>query len=391
MFILRGVTWDNDRAVLPLLGTLPSWNAQHPGISVEWTTRPLSTFAHQPTDQLISSFDLIVLDHPHIGEAAERRLIHPVEELVNGEDALNQHRATVGPTFRSYRWGGLTWAFPIDAACQVAVRRADLLPESELVPSPTWEVLRSWVNANPQRIGLPFNPVLSLMCLFSVCASLGEGACQTVDRFVSPQVGVRAIAILQDIARGSHPDTLDLGDTESFDLMSSSDEVFYIPLAFLYSNYSRSGYRHKTLKFEDIPASGSTPQGGILGGAGLAVSSTCSEPGVAGKYAQWLASPTVQSGIYVEHFGQPSAIGAWEDPAVNRQVGNAFSQTKETIDRAYLRPTYPGYVTFQEESGPIVREAILNETDPITLITELDRLHRGVRSGWEGDTNGDQA
>ncbi|GEM_PF-4370576 len=71
MVNLRGVTWDNDRAVGPLLGTMPVWNSLGLDVSVEWSTRPLSTFAHQPLSELTEDFDLIVLDHPHIGEGAD--------------------------------------------------------------------------------------------------------------------------------------------------------------------------------------------------------------------------------------------------------------------------------------------------------------------------------
>lgn len=375
---LRGIVWDNDRAVKPLTGTLPIWQAEHPDVQVDWSRRPLSTFAHQPLTDLVDQFDLVILDHPHIGEAVEDGLILPVDRIGDEGAADDDQRATVGPSFESYRWNGRSWAFPIDAASQVAARRSDLLPESQLEVSPRWSRLIRWARDNPSRLGLPFTPVLAFMCLFSICAGLGEEPCSNRDRFVSRPTGRSAMEILRALVARAHAESTEAGDVAVLDAMAGSNEIAYVPLVFLYSNFSRPGYRANRVVFENIPSgTDGRPAGGILGGAGLAVSSRSAHPAHALEYGRWLMSPRIQAGPYVEHFGQPGSIAAWDSPRANELMGDAFTNTRRTLDLAYLRPTHPGYIAFQEAGSPIVREGAMHpDGDVDRALDELDRMYR---------------
>ena len=49
---LRGITWDHRRAIDPLLGTMPMFQAKHPYVEITWSSRPRSGFEFTSVDAL---------------------------------------------------------------------------------------------------------------------------------------------------------------------------------------------------------------------------------------------------------------------------------------------------------------------------------------------------
>jgi multiple sugar transport system substrate-binding protein len=70
MKTLRGMTWNHDRGLKPMLATAELFEKRNPGVSISWEARTLQEFADFPVDELAKRYDLIVLDHPHMGTAA---------------------------------------------------------------------------------------------------------------------------------------------------------------------------------------------------------------------------------------------------------------------------------------------------------------------------------
>src|SRR6266511_2557162 len=132
--LLRGLTWDHRRAIDPLISTMPGFRARRPDVDIVWSRRPLHAFEFAPVHELAERFDLIVLDHPFVGDIAATRCLEPLDALIDGETAFS----FVGPSLESYRYEGKTWALPIDAACQVAVARPDLLAALAREVPRTW-------------------------------------------------------------------------------------------------------------------------------------------------------------------------------------------------------------------------------------------------------------
>jgi len=121
--VLDGMTWAHRRAVDPLIATLPAFTAARSDITVRWSSRSLHGFEFAPIEDLAALYDLIILDHPFCGDIAATGCLLALDPLV--DDSMR--RAFVGPSLESYRYGGKIWALPVDAACQVAVARPDLL------------------------------------------------------------------------------------------------------------------------------------------------------------------------------------------------------------------------------------------------------------------------
>lgn len=122
--LLRGMTWDHPRAIEPLLACSAEWE-RRTGVRIRWEHHSLQHFESHPLEDLADRFDLIIIDHPHIGAAAQSRALVPLEALGPANALPACAAGSVGPSFRSYAWSGRQWALPIDAATQVQAFRPD--------------------------------------------------------------------------------------------------------------------------------------------------------------------------------------------------------------------------------------------------------------------------
>jgi multiple sugar transport system substrate-binding protein len=135
---LKGVSWDHPRGHDCMVATARAYAAVRPDVRVEWQTRSLQDFADFPVQKLAETYDLLVIDHPFVGFAAADGCLLPLDEHL-GEAFLDDQAAnSVGPSHRSYRYGGHQWALATDAAGHVAAYRPDLLDEIGGLPR-TWD------------------------------------------------------------------------------------------------------------------------------------------------------------------------------------------------------------------------------------------------------------
>jgi multiple sugar transport system substrate-binding protein len=195
-------------------------------------------------------------------------------------------------------------------------------------------------------------------------------------------VGVAALEQLRELVSLCAPECLVRNPIRTYEAMAAGDAIAYCPFAYGYSNYARPGYARKTLRFGGLVVSA----GGIrlrstLGGTGLAISQHCRHPEIAVAYAQYVASAPCQRGLYFTSGGQPGDRRAWLDPEVNAASNNFFQDTLETLDEAYLRPRYDGYLYFQEHAGVLVHEYLRSGGDAREVMEDMDRLYRESQNG----------
>jgi multiple sugar transport system substrate-binding protein len=157
-------------------------------------------------------------------------------------------------------------------------------------------------------------------------------------------------------------------------------------LLFGYVTYARPSYAPHSCRVGHIPApaQGAKPHGSILGGAGLAISVSCSAVPQACAYAQWVAGRDCQRTIYVEAGGQPGHRRAWLDPAVNAATNISFLDTLETLDTAYVRPRYAGFVPFQDKAGQVVHAYLEGQATEQRTLDTLDALYVESRTTERG-------
>jgi multiple sugar transport system substrate-binding protein len=162
-------------------------------------------------------------------------------------------------------------------------------------------------------------------------------------------------------------------------MMTTTDEIVYCPFAYGYSNYARPGYARSTLRFGGLVSFNGRRLRSTLGGTGLAISSRCRHIEHAVAYARSTADPTCQRGLYFNSGGQPGHRSAWEDSEVNAASNDFFADTLQTLDEAFLRPRYHGYLHFQDEAGPVVHHYLAEGGDARASLRAMDGLYRQSR------------
>lgn len=367
---LKGITWNHSRGFLPMAATSQRFEETHPGVTISWEKRSLQEFADQPIETLVGQYDLLVIDHPWAGFAADKEALLPLHRHIPADYLAEQAEQTVGGSHASYALNGYQCALAIDAATPVAAWRPDLLERHGLALPDTWEELIQL--ARTGRVIMPGIPIDSLMNFYMLCLALGEEPFTGRERVVSADIGAQALERLRELAALCTPDIFGMNPIAVYEALSSREDYVYCPFAYGYSNYARDGYAASRLAFGELVSFGGSRLRSTLGGTGLAISAACKHPDVAVAYAMYAASPETQRTLFTESGGQPGHRSAWTDPETNRRTGNYFADTLAVLDRAYIRPRYDGYLHFQDHAGDAVRGYMMGEW---TAQLALDRMN----------------
>jgi multiple sugar transport system substrate-binding protein len=161
--------------------------------------------------------------------------------------------------------------------------------------------------------------------------------------------------------------------------MTTTDDIVYCPFAYGYSNYARPGYARSELRFGRLVSFDGQRLRSTLGGTGLAISSHCRHVEHAVDYARFVAQPNCQRGLFFTSGGQPSHRSAWEDVQVNAASNDFFKDTLQTLDEAYLRPRYDGYLQFQDEAGSLIHHYLVAGGEPRAVMDQLEDLRERSR------------
>jgi len=159
--------------------------------------------------------------------------------------------------------------------------------------------------------------------------------------------------------------------------MSATDDYWYCPFAYCYSNYSRKGYAKNVLTYKDLPQFRNYGRlRSTIGGTGIAVSAVSKYKEIAIQFAQWITSEECQSTFYVENGGQPGHLSAWQSDHANFICNNFFSKLLPAMRRGYVRPRYNGYLHFQDNAGEPLRDYLLHGGNPEEVLNIINSLYR---------------
>jgi multiple sugar transport system substrate-binding protein len=371
---LRGVTWDHPRGYQPLAASAEPY-ARMTGVQVEWEKRSLKDFGDAPIDRLARDYDILIVDHPHVGLAEATQCLIPLEEHVPADMMAELAERSAGPSHQSYFYHGHQWVLAVDAAMQASAYRPDLIDID--IPN-NWDAvlnLAGRLRKAGRWMAVPLVPTDCICSFLSLCASLGDPPGQAGDLLADDAVGHHALELLKQFAIKSHPQSMTWNPIRMLDHMSSNDDVAYCPLTFTYTNYSRDGYAPKLVRYTNMPL----VSGAILGGAGYSVSSHCQHIPEAVAYGVWLCGAEVQRTLYVENGGQPGNGVAWHDDRANEITHNFFRSTWDTLANAYVRPRHNGYHSFQEQAGNRIHKMLRErEEDPVCL-ADVKALYRASK------------
>lgn len=367
MTALKGMTWSHPRGYDPMVATAREWAAKT-GVNIEWDKRSLQDFETFPVDELARQYDLIVIDHPHVGQIVAENCLAPLD--VPGREAEREALAegSVGQSYPSYEYAGHQWAFPIDAATQIMAYRADLIE----VPK-DWDGVVALAKAG--QVVFPLLAPHSMMSFFTLTANLGHPCAVENGEFVDRATGIRAVEMLAEIAAYLEPANFAMDPIAASEAMARPDaKVALMPLGYGYVSYAVPGFRPHRLTFADIPLP--EAKGSALGGTGIAVSAFSQHRQTAIDYAYWVASTEVQRGLYASSGGQPGHAAAWEDDAVNAAAGNFYRNTRRTLEGAYVRPRHNGYMAFQDAASKRLNAGLIDREAPAAILADIDRMFR---------------
>ena len=358
---LRGMTWSHPRGFDPMVACASAWRDKT-GVEIIWDKRSLQDFESFPVEELARRYDLIVIDHPHVGQITAEGCLSPLDIPSRAAELAALAAGSVGASFPSYTWQGRQWAFPIDAATQVQAWRADRLPG----PLATWDAVLELARSG--GVLCPLRPPHSLMCFYTLTATLGHPCAVTPGPLVDRAAGLHAYRLIAELSAHIDPACFDMDPIAVFEAMAEPDSsIGCAPLIYGYVSYALAGFRPVRLGFSDMPVLGlHGPVGSALGGTGIAVSARSAQVEAATDFAFWVASGDVQRGLYAAAGGQPGHASAWADTAVNAPVADFYTKTRATLDGAWVRPRHDGYMPFQHWAA--------------------DRLNQGLRAGEDGDS-----
>jgi multiple sugar transport system substrate-binding protein len=369
MIELTGITWNHTRGYLPMLATAQRFSEVHPDVSITWQKRSLQQFADAPLADLAGRFDLVVIDHPSIGEAAHENLL-PLDEHLPAAFLADQADNSVGGSHASYAWEGHQYALAIDAATPISGFRPDLLTRANAEPPQTWNE----VIALGRRglVTVPAIPIDSLMNLFMLANALGAEPFTDSGEVISSREGAEALRLLRELIQISAPGSLERNPIRTWQLLADSASHAYCPLAYGYSNYSRPGYVAHPLTVGGLVTLNGVQLRSTLGGAGLAISRTCAHRDAALAYAQFVADPLTQRTLYVSSGGQPGHRAAWLDAAANAATNNFLANTLSTLDAAWVRPRFPGFIAFQDAASKLVHSYLVHGGSESEVLNQIN-------------------
>ena len=367
---LKGMTWGHPRGYDPMIACSRIWLEQT-GVEIVWDKRSLQDFESFPVEQLARQYDLIVIDHPHVGEITAQACLTPLD--VEGRETERDQLAasSIGGSYASYTWQGRQWAFPIDAAAQVQAWRPDLVDRAP----PSWGGVLDL--ARQGRVMIPMRPPHSLMSFYTLAANLGTPcAIEGPGDLIASAHGEAVYDLLADLVGLCQADCFEMDPIAVMERMSQADGgIASAPLIYGYVNYGIDGFRDRRLEFDDIPVAGSHgPVGSALGGTGIAVSAFGAEREAAIDFAYWIASGAVQRGPFGQAGGQPGHAAGWEDEALNAATNGFYQNTRATLDNAWVRPRHRGYMAFQDAASQRLNAGLMAGEAGAAVVADINRM-----------------
>lgn len=372
--VLNGITWGHSRGITPLLAASQRYSELNPDVEIRWKKRTLQEFADFPIEKLTPQYDLLIIDHPWVGCAAATNCVLPLDEYLPAAYLQDQLNNSVGYSHQSYNYDSKQWALAIDAATPVASYRKDLFDRSEITVPQTWHGLIAL--AKTGVVAMPAIPIDMLMNFYSFCIAHGQTPFANEEVIIDKETGIAAIETMKELYGLLDKKMFSCNPIAVAELMSSTDDYWYCPFAYGYSNYSRTGYAKKLLHYKDVVTFNNQKIQTTIGGTGLSVSSFSKHKETAIDFAAMVVSPECQRTLYVQHGGQPGHRAAWLDEDANQLTHNFFTNVLPAMDNGYVRPRYNGYLHFQDHAGLPLQKCITENGSAVKALNEMNQIYQ---------------
>jgi len=345
------MTWDHPRALDSLVASNDILKSSL-GMSISWDARSLLAFGNQHISEFYKDYDLMIIDHPHVPDAVHASAVLPFEEILCAEELALLARTSVGPSHESYLYQGKHWALAIDTAAQVSAFRPDMSDASPVFWSDVFDLARK------KKLLWPFAPVDAYSTFATLMAQKGAPLASGKD-FIEEDTALEVLSMMVELASlvpefCSRSNPIDIAEE-----LSSGDTYSHGICLYGYSNYSHAGFRKHRLVYEDVPSFDGLASGSQIGGAGIAISSSTSNPAAAAQASLKLSLPEIQSTTYGLSGGQPGNLIAWKNHRLNEVAASFYSNTLRTLERSWVRPRVLGWPDVQFETSLVIHKVLM--------------------------------
>jgi multiple sugar transport system substrate-binding protein len=237
-------------------------------------------------------------------------------------------------------------------------------------------VLGHGLRRKGQWLGLATAAPHGILVLLALCANLGRPVSQDpwATPFDAPTLDHATELLLEAVAL-AHPAGRSMNAIQLHDAMVATDDMAYCPAAYAYLCYADADQR-RPLRFAPFPGPAGNVAGTALGGTGLGVTRSCRDIGAAMRLVQWLSTSEAQLELVMGHHGQPGCAQAWTGVARDDAFGGAHAAVRETVQAAWTRPRFPGYLRWQAQAGELVEQLLEGAISKQELGRRLDILWR---------------
>lgn len=378
------VAWDHPRCTSPVEASVEDFRAGHSGIDIAWERRSLFSFGEGSISEQTDKYDLVIYDHPFLGEIADKNLMLDLKQYLDPEFVDQLRADSLGPSFASYEWDNGLFGLPIDAAAQTAAYRPDLIDGADAeLPKTFSDLDRLHKRLASRGLGIltPLKQIDVFCLLLTLSANIGRPVDTQSAEFLPEDVFDECLGAIRKLAEISIDGSSALNPIAALDQMSSRDDIAYSPFMFNYTNYARPG-RARNVNCTNIPGlHENTPRGACIGGAGIGVSAKTAHPEIAVEYARFLCAPSYQAGKYVENGGQPASKTAWNSAHANKITNGFFANCLATMEQSYLRPRFNGFMPFARLAGPLLVQHLDDQTGSKQVWQEITGLYEQALNG----------
>lgn len=371
--VLKGITWGHSRGYTPLAAYSQRFSEIYPGVEVVWKKRTLQEFADFPIEKLTKEFDLLIIDHPWVGCAAAMECVLPLDEYLSKDYLRNQSQNSVGASHQSYFYQQHQWALAVDAATPAASYRDDLFRKNHTAVPDDWSDLMYL--AKKKKVAAPAIPIDLLMNFYTFCIAHGKEPFTKDDEVIDNETGLLALETMREFYSFLDKKMFSCNPIAVAELMTKTDDYWYCPFAYGYSNYSRQGYAENILKYTSLIKFNGQRLRSTIGGTGIAVSTFSNHKEWAIKFAEEIASEKCQSTFYVQHGGQPGHKAAWLNEDANYLCNDFFRNVLPVMENGYMRPRYNGYLHFQDRAGEPLQQFLMNGGNSLQLLKKMNQLY----------------